>query len=31
MVSKFLELDLERDDISSFLKEVVLPTAEGEP
>ena len=29
MVSKFLELDLEKDDVSTFLKDYVLPTAEG--
>ena len=28
MVSKFLELDLEKDDVSTFLKDYVLPTTE---
>ena len=29
VVSKFLELDLEKDDVSAFLKDYVLPTTEG--
>ena len=29
IVSKFLELDLENDDLMAFLKDFVLPTAEG--
>ena len=29
VVSRFLELDLEKDDVSAFLKDYVLPTAEG--
>ena len=29
IVSKFMELDLEKDDVSSFLKDSVIPIAEG--
>jgi len=29
IVSKFMELDLEKDDVSSFLKDCVIPIAEG--
>ena len=29
VVSKFMELDLEKDDVSMFLKECVIPIAEG--
>ena len=29
VVSKFLELDPEKDDVLTFLKDYVLPTAEG--
>ncbi len=29
IVSKFMELDLDRDDIATFFKDVVLPAAEG--
>ncbi len=29
IVSKFMELDLDRDDIAAFFKDVVLPAAES--
>ena len=29
IVSKFLDLDLENDDLMALLKDFVLPTAEG--
>ena len=29
VVSKFMQLDLEKDDVSSFLKDCVIPIAEG--